>query len=47
MMKRLLLAAITACMNSCGDTWPLNARGFHTLRTSSPKRCTSSDWHPV
>ena len=25
-------------MNSCGETCPLNALGFHILRVSSPKR---------
>mmetsp|Transcript_8909 Transcript_8909/g.37704 ORF Transcript_8909/g.37704 Transcript_8909/m.37704 type:complete len:312 (-) Transcript_8909:158-1093(-) len=30
--------ATTARMNSCGETCPLNALGFHILRVSSPKR---------
>ena len=34
--------ATTARMNSCGETCPLNARGFHIFRVSSPKRAASA-----
>mmetsp|Transcript_31792 Transcript_31792/g.80360 ORF Transcript_31792/g.80360 Transcript_31792/m.80360 type:complete len:242 (+) Transcript_31792:384-1109(+) len=39
--KRFWLARMTCCMNSCGLTWPLKARGFQILRISSPNAFTS------
>jgi hypothetical protein len=38
--KRRPEAATAACMNSWGETWPLKARRFHALRSSSPNRRT-------
>mmetsp|Transcript_4482 Transcript_4482/g.9641 ORF Transcript_4482/g.9641 Transcript_4482/m.9641 type:complete len:258 (+) Transcript_4482:1015-1788(+) len=47
MTKRFLLATMTACMNSWGDTCPLKLRVFHTLRSSSPNRCTNTERQPA
>mmetsp|Transcript_1432 Transcript_1432/g.3878 ORF Transcript_1432/g.3878 Transcript_1432/m.3878 type:complete len:258 (-) Transcript_1432:715-1488(-) len=43
-VKRFLDARMTACMNSCGDTWPLKLRLFQILRSSSPNRNTSTEF---
>ena len=42
-----LLQSTTACSISCGLTWALKLRGFHSLRINSPNRCTSRNiWSP-
>lgn len=43
MVNRFSLAAMTACMNSWGETWPLKARAIHILRTRDPNSRTSGD----
>lgn len=40
-VKRLEERRAISWSSSCGDTWDLNALGFHSLRTSVPKRIGS------
>lgn len=41
------LARFTSCRNSCGLTWLLKSRGFHTFLASAPNLLTSSVSFPL